>query len=539
MKTLRCIVVLVACLAYPQDKVDAVFQQVNRADSPGASVAVIKDGKIVVNKGYGSANLEYDARVTPETIFHVASVSKQFTAMSLVLLEQDGKLSLEDDVHKYLTELPDYGNKITIRNLLQHTSGIRDQWQTLAVAGWRLDDVITQDQILRVLFRQKELNFNPGEEHLYSNGGYTLAAEIVRRVSGQNLRAFTEERIFKPLEMSHTHFHDDLKMIVKNRAVSYSRAGSDFLNAPLNYENMGATSLFTTPEDLARWLDNFRAAKVGGAAGVARMQEQAVLNSGKKIDYALGISVDEYRGLKRIQHSGGDAGYRSMVEWYPEANLGVAVVSNLGSFNTGGAADRVAEAFVEERMKPKPAPKPPAPKPEPISVWPEKLAEYAGNYLVPERGIIEVEIRNGKLLASPTGQPRMELVPIGPDKFFVEAMNLEVSFQASRISFMQGGSEMRGERIAKDAKPPDLTQYAGVYWSDELETQYKAVVEDGKLKLRHIRHGDIDLRLAGADTFNNSTWFMSQVRFTRDAQGKVVSMRAGGGRVRGIVFNRR
>src|SRR5579872_3527409 len=166
-------------------RIDEIFKQWNKPDTPGVAVAVIRDGKLVYQKGYGAANLEYDILITPETVFHVASVSKQFTAMSLVLLEEDGKLSIDDDIRKYLPELPDYGHTITIRNLLQHTSGIRDQWQTLSLAGWRMDDVITQKQILRMLFHQKELNFDPGTRHLYSNGGYTLAAEIVARVSGK------------------------------------------------------------------------------------------------------------------------------------------------------------------------------------------------------------------------------------------------------------------------------------------------------------------------------------------------------------------
>ena len=273
--------------------------------TPGVSVAVIQHGKPVYEKGRGLANLEYDIPVTPQTVYHVASVSKQFTAMALVLLEADGKLSLEDDLHKYLPELPDYGHPVTVRQLLQHTSGVRDQWQTLGLAGWRLDDVITQDQILRVLFRQKELNFVPGTRHLYSNGGYTLAAEIVTRVSGKPFPDFCRERIFDPLGMTHTHFHIDHRRIVPDRAYSYAKNESGYEAQPLNYANVGATSLFTTAPDLARWLDNFRDPKVGGRRAIERMQEQAVLADGKKIDYALGLSIGSHRGLKTISHAGG------------------------------------------------------------------------------------------------------------------------------------------------------------------------------------------------------------------------------------------
>ena len=295
--------------------------------------------------------------IAPDTVFHVASVSKQFTAMSIVLLEQAGKLSLEDDVHKYLAELPAYGHRITIRNLLQHTSGVRDQWQTLALAGWRLDDVITQKQILRMLFRQKELNFEPGARHLYSNAGYTLLAEIVGRVSGKPLPEFCDERIFRPLGMTHTHFHDDHRRIVHDRAYSYETARGGYQASPLNYANVGATSLFTTAPDLVKWLDNFREPKVGGRAGVARLQEQAILADGTKIDYALGVSVGKYRGLRNISHGGADAGYRSYVMWFPDQQLGIAVLSNLASFNTGNIANRVATVYLESQLAPEP-PKP-------------------------------------------------------------------------------------------------------------------------------------------------------------------------------------
>jgi hypothetical protein len=338
-------------------------------------------------------------------------------------------------------------------------------------------------------------------------------------------------------------------MIVKNRAVSYGRSGSGFENSLLNYENTGATSLFTTAEDLVRWLDNFREPLVGGMAAMERLQEQGVLANGKKISYALGVSVDEYRGLKRVSHAGGDAGYRSMVAWFPEVRLGVAVVSNLGSFNSGLKAQEVAEAVAEDRMKPKAAASPAADaRPAvPFKVDPQTLARYAGAYRVPGLGVVEVEFKDNKLVASPGGEMRREFIPLAENKFLIEPMNLEVSFQMQEskmqmaIRPLQSQTEMRGERLSETAakKEPNLALYSGVYWSDELETQYTAVVEDGKLRLRHIRHGDIDLRPAAKDMFSAGTWFMSEISFIRDDAGQINGMRAGGGRIRGILFKRR
>jgi hypothetical protein len=308
---------------------------------------------------------------------------------------------------------------------------------------------------------------------------------------------------------------------------------------------VGATSLFTTAEDLTRWLDNFREPKVGGRAAVDRLQEQAILPGGKKIPYALGVSIDDYRGLRRVAHAGGDAGFRSYVAWFPEVNLGVAVVSNFGNLNVADTAQRVAESFVEARMKPKTAATPPA-KPAAVDVAPGALARYAGVYQVPGIGIIDVKLKDGKLIGSPAGQQPQELVPIAEDKFFVQALNFEVTFKAEEskmqisIRQTQSQNEMHGERIAMggEAKPVNLADYEGVYWSDELETRYTAAMQDGKLKLRHIRHGDVELIPVFGDQFRAGWWFAGEVRFTRDEQGRVNGVRLGGGRVRGILFQR-
>ncbi len=291
-------------------------------------------------RGYGSANLEYRVPITPQTPFHVASVSKQFTGFAIVLLALEGKLSLDDDIRKHLEEVPDFGTPITIRHLIHHTSGLRDQWETLAMSGWRLDDVITREHILKMVARQRELNFPPGSEHMYCNTGYTLLAEIVARVSGQSFAEFTSERIFKPLGMTNSHFHDDHEMIVPGRAYSYSKGEHGYRNSVLSYANVGATSLFTTAEDLARWLLNFEDPQVGGSDGIAMMLEPGVLNDGKKLNYAFGLVHSKRKGLDVVSHGGSDAGYRTVVIHLPQKRLGVVVLSNLAAFNPANAANK-------------------------------------------------------------------------------------------------------------------------------------------------------------------------------------------------------
>jgi CubicO group peptidase (beta-lactamase class C family) len=530
-------------------RLDDLFQTWNQPGTPGAAVAVIQHGKLVFEKGYGLANLEYDIPVTPQTVYHVASVSKQFTAMALVLLEQEGKLSLADDVHKYLPELPDYGHPITLRQLLQHTSGIRDQWQTLGLAGWRLDDVITQKQILGLLFRQKELNFAPGTAHLYSNGGYTLAAEVVARVSGKPFPDFCQERIFGPLAMTRTHFHQDHRRIVHDRAYSYEKRGEGYQASPLNYANVGATSLFTTASDLVRWLDNFREPKVGGRAAIERLEEQAVLADGKKIDYALGLAIGHYRGLKTVSHGGGDAGYRSYVLWFPEQELGIAVVSGLASFNSGGTANKVAEVFLGDKMIPEAAKPPQQPSPQTprqyITLEPRALDQYVGHYKMDAGLDADVRKKDGKLVAEVPGQGTAELHPLATNRFFIEQLNGELEFVVKpdsplRLKFTHEGSTISGERTALAPwEATGLEQYQGVYWSDELETQYTITLKGGKLTAEHVRHGEIALIPASKDRFKTTEWFMPEVNFLRDSSNRVSSLTLGGDRVAAIRFNRK
>jgi len=551
------LVVLPLATVAAEDKVatqlDQLLKRSWQTKAPGFSVAVIQHGKPLYEKGYGLANLEYDISVAPQTIYHVASVSKQFTAMAVVLLEQDGKLSLEDDLHKYLPELPDYGHSVTIRQLLQHTSGIRDQWQTLALAGWRLDDVITQEQILRVLFRQKELNFVPGTRHLYSNGGYTLAAEIVSRVAGKPFSDFCRERIFEPLGMAHTHFHIDHRRIVHDRAYSYSKDGDGYQAEPLNYANVGATSLFTTAPDLVRWLDNFRELKVGGHPAIERVQEQAVLADGTKIDYALGLSIEKHRGLKTISHGGGDAGYRSFVLWFPEQELGVAVLSGLASFDTAGAAYKVADAVLGDKLAPKEKPKPAA---APAAAQTNRnyvkldsgvVKKFAGTYKLDVGPTVKFFEKEGRFMAEVPGEGTVELHPLSTNRFFFEKPPAgEVEFSAQKEGAMrlkvshEAGGTVTGERTADTAwEPKDFEAFQGTYWSDELETQYKIKLKDGKLTADHIRHGNIELFPTMQDQFATRQWFMGQVKFQRDASGKVSGVTLGGGRLTGILFKRR
>ncbi len=335
----------------PNPEVDAIFAQWDRLDSPGCAVSVIDDGEVIYARGYGSAQLEYQVPITPNTVFHVASVSKQFAAFALALLETQGKLDLDDDVRKYIPEVPDFGATITLRHLLNHTSGLRDQWSLLSLAGWADDDVITHQDVMRVVASQRELNFPPGDRELYSNTGYTLVAEVVRRVTGRTLRQFAESEMFEPLEMTRTHFHDDHTEVVPGRAYSFQpTADGGWDHGVLSFSVVGATSLFTTVMDLARWQENLDYGDVGGMETVEKMFVRGVLNDGTALDYALGIVHGTYRGVRTTSHSGGDAGFRSYLVRFPEQQLSVAVLAN-APLNTRTLAMRVADLYLSDEFE--------------------------------------------------------------------------------------------------------------------------------------------------------------------------------------------
>jgi CubicO group peptidase (beta-lactamase class C family) len=535
-----------AATAGQETVVDKVFAEWDSTVSPGCALSVIKDGKIIYKRGYGMADLDHDITINPETVFHVASISKQFTAAAILLLAQEGKLSLDDDVRKYIPELPDFGALITIRHLIHHTSGLRDQWSLLGLAGWRYSlDLITDDDVLDVMSRQKELNFLPGEKHVYCNTGYTLLAQIVKRVSGQSFREFTTSRIFKPLDMKSTHFRDDHAEIVKHIAYGYvnGEGGNGYRLSVTNFDTVGATSLLTTVEDLAQWDENFYNPRVGGAALVQQQLERGKLNSGKELDYAAGLVHGKYRGLRTIDHGGADAGYRADLLRFPEQHFSVACLCNKGEIQPGMLTQKVADIYLAEDFK-----EPPAVHAEPsakaVAVPEERLAQYAGLYWKKDdEEARRIVFKDGKLFVALSSDERRELTALSDNRFQPGDSPVVYTFEqaaagAQRLSIQPPGEEKPDvfDRAAEfQPTASQLAGYAGDYVSAEIEPVYRILVEDGGLVLKRLKSKPQKLEPTVQDYFEAQT---GNIHFQRDSAGKVTGFVLDTGRIKNFRFRK-
>jgi CubicO group peptidase (beta-lactamase class C family) len=338
------------------EKVDQLFVFWDKPDSPGCALGVIQDGKMIYARGYGMANLEYSIPITSNSIFRIGSTSKQFTAMCLALLEEEGKLSLDDNLNEFFPRWSGYAKDVTIRHLIHHTSGIRDYLTLAEIAGLRDDDYFTDAEVVDLLVRQKELNFAPGEEHLYSNSGYFLLSQIVKIASGKSLREYADEKIFQPLGMTETHFHDDHTKIVKNRASGYApKKGGGFAISMTTLPMIGDGGVFTSVEDLFRWDLNFYDNRLGksGQALIEKILTPGVLNNGKKLDYAFGLNIGEYKGLTIVAHGGAFVGFRADMIRFPQERFSVICLANLSAFNPSVMARRVADIYLADRFKEK------------------------------------------------------------------------------------------------------------------------------------------------------------------------------------------
>jgi CubicO group peptidase (beta-lactamase class C family) len=468
--------------------------------------------------------------------------------MCIALLAKQGKLSLDDDIRQYVPELPDYGNTITIRHLIHHTSGLRDYLTLLGIAG--LDyGAYHEEDVVELLARQKELNFKPAEEYLYSNSGYFLLAVIVERASSKSLREFAEEKIFKPLGMKNSHFHDDYRALIKNRASGYFPGEEGkYRNFISTFDCVGSGGLFTSVEDLFLWDQNFYHYKVGGKDLIDLMHTRGKLNSGQELDYAFALSIGRYKGLKTVSHGGALGGYRSAFVRFPEQNFSVICLSNLSSFNPSRLALQVADIYLEDQFtedKAKPEAKP-ADRVEFITLPKKMLQEKAGAYIAPKYGaLIRLGLKGKTLILEASGQ-RFALAAVSEAEFEVlkAPVDIRIKFEKQKrgkpilMHVYQEGQESETYESFEPVNPTpgQLKEYTGDYDSDELQVTFRLDLKEGKLHFIHKNAPESPLQPTLKDKFTVGGY---RINFIRDEEKKLTGFTLDAGRVKNLRFDKK
>lgn len=523
--------------ASQQAQIDSIFKSYAQPGSPGVAVLIVKDNSVVFKKGYGLANLEYDIPISTTTVFDIASVSKQFTGFAISTLIQQGKISPDDDIHKYLPDVPQFNKSITISNLIHHTSGLRDWPAGLHAAGWRWDEAFSYDDIMRMVSKQRDLDFEPGSQYSYSNTGYNLLAAIVAKVSGKTFPDYIAENIFKPLGMNSSQVLTDYSNIVKNLAGSYSPNGHGYNKNNDELTAWGSSSIVTTVEDLSKWVINFQQSLDKHDPVYLRMIETDVLNNKQKNNYAYGLEIRDDNGVTNIQHTGGWAGFRTIISNYPDEKLSIILLSNHGNFDSFGGANAVARLFLKDKLKGGPT-RPDINGLPTIKVDSAILKKYTGTYQLGTGWYVTFTLEDGKLMVQANGEDKFATDLKTDTSLWVPAYGSSVTF--TNITDKAGALKYRNIN-AKRVTPlkPDLSQlneYAGSYYSPELETIYRLTVENGKLIAHHMRLGDFafDPDIAVASSFSS---YNGSITFYKD-QNKVAGFKLTNGRIKNIVFNK-
>jgi len=529
------------------DKVDKLFAVWDMTTSPGAALAVIKDGKIIYERGYGMARLEDGIVNTPDKVFDIGSVSKQFTATCVAMLIREGKVGLNDDIRKYIPEMPAYEKPVTVNHLLHHTSGLRDYNALLSLAGFRPEsDSPTVEEAVEIVRRQKKLNYTPGEEYSYTNTGYFLLSQIVERVSGKSLNAFAQERIFKPLGMTKTLFQDDHTQVIKDRATGYTEGEKGLAISMSNWDETGDGNVYTTVRNLYLWDQAFYTNALGKDL-MDMLHTQGVLNSGKKIDYAFGLVVREYKGLKVVEHGGAWVGFRAALVRFPEQKFSVVVLANFETINPSRLAFGVADIYLAGLIKE--SAKEEAKKAQTITVPKAELEALAGNWQDDRFGLwLAMALKEDKLVAGLNGRdyilaavgPRKFIVPDNPAGFVFEFAAAEKGKPARAKLNIGTSQEFRFAQAApiKALNATELTGYVGTYLSEELlDARYVISVEKDGLVVKTRDMARAPLKAMAPDKFT-LPGYGQNVEFVRGKGGKVSGFTVSVGRAAGIVFKR-
>jgi len=507
----------------PGSGVDAVFARWDTDRTPGCAVGIEREGASPWLRAYGLAEMEHGVRATPDTVYEAGSVSKQVVAAAILLLVQDGLIGLDDDVRRYVPELPDYGTPITIRMLLNHTSGLRDWGAVVEMEGWpRGTRTVTNDDTVRVMARQRQTNFRPGSEWQYTNAGYNLSAVIIQRITGQSLAQFTQDRLFRPLGMTHSRWRDDFSAVVPGRAVAYGRRDGAYHQA-MPFENAyGNGGMLTTIEDLLNWnraLDDGRLPP----AIVQAMQTRGTAG-GRQIAYGLGLFVDRYRGVTEVAHSGSTAGYRAWLGRYPEEGLSIAVLCNTAEADGGALGRSVAALYLPDRS-------------DPVA----ETQTFVEGRTPPPPGLFVGEGAEAPLTlaADAEGRPTLggqRLVQTGPDQYRMGSATVTVlSDDSLEVATVDRGTVAYTRKPWFLPVPADLDAFVGTYVSDEIPVRMTVSIAGGSLTLARGRDASQTLSPAQTDTFVGGP---GTIWFERDGSGRVATLHLNNGRIRDLRLTR-
>ena len=532
----------------PKKLADQLMSPFDGEDSPGAAVQVWRGGRTLYSKGYGMANLAYGIPFEPDTRTNIGSTSKQFTGLAVMLQAERGLLNLDDDIRMYVPELPDFGETITIRHIITHTSGLREFANLLLMTDRQVmhGDWIERSELIEVVQRQPALQNSPGSEWNYNNTAFGLAALIVERTSGQDFDQFMQENVFGPLGMTRTLVRPNPEYVVEDMSEGYTPGELGFRQTGDLGASTGAGGIYSTVEDLQKWVENYSSARVGSRESLDQMMTSYVLTNGDTTGYGFGLSIDEQRGLKRVHHGGADLSHRSQLIYYPEINAGITVQSNHGAFNTS-VADDLAEAFFADAMDPEEALVADGEGFDPDAYDPAAFDDFAGRYSLDAAPgvILTFEREGGTFYTQVAGQPRVEIVPTSDSSFALTAVDAFVEFhrdedgQVDGVTLHQNGenhaTRMEDDVAAWEPTVEDLTDFEGRYFSEELETFYDVVLEDESLVVQRRRWEDAELTSGDEDEFSGGGLMYA---FERDRNRKVIGFYLSNGRSRDVRFER-
>ncbi|MEM8895039.1 MAG: serine hydrolase domain-containing protein [Bacteroidota bacterium] len=522
--------------------IDELFSTWGAEGHPGGAVGVMKNGETVYSKAFGLASLEYDVPNEPTTIFNTGSVSKQFTAMGIVVLHEQGLLSVDDDIRKHLPDMPDFGETITIRHMLHHTSGMRSLHAMLGLAGWRGDDSRTNDDLYRFMLNQRELNFKPGDEYLYCNTGFMLMSNIIENITGEAFPAWMKANVFDPLGISNTYVEDRYDRIVPNNAASYRPSDEGFFRAVEYWGYVGSGNMHSTTADLLTWLQNFSTPKEGWASAFELLQTVDPFNDGTPNNYAFGVFVDEMYGYKRVQHGGSIGGFRAHVSTYPEEQLSIAILTNYATAGPGGKARAISGILLDDKSA---ATTPTAELPT-VKLSTDQLQAFEGSYWNEKENYArKIHLKDDTLRYWRSEQSENPLVPVSDIKFkmigieSVLIVRFDIDDQGNKSMVVSEGDARPS--VFNAFEPVDdpseyIEAYAGRYYSPELETQYDLILQDSVLIGHHARHGDFPITLLREDVLNMANY--ATIKISRNEAQEITGIRISNGRARNVWFEK-